>query len=101
MAPSSHSVPQALSRSSDLTRNESLPFKMTTGPMRVDQTPDSSSEEAAVMDEKSKLSQIENGVSNAHTINIDPIKEKALVRKIDWHVIPLVMLLYLNSFIDR
>ncbi|KAM3416385.1 hypothetical protein BST61_g7983 [Cercospora zeina] len=32
---------------------------------------------------------------------IDPEKQRKLVRKIDWHVLPLVMLLYLNSFIDR
>lgn len=28
-------------------------------------------------------------------------RERALVRKVDLHVIPLVMLLYLMSFLDR
>jgi hypothetical protein len=32
---------------------------------------------------------------------IDVEKEKALVRKIDWHLIPIIMVLYLFSFLDR
>lgn len=32
---------------------------------------------------------------------IDPAKEKKLVRKLDFHIIPVVMLLYLLSFLDR
>lgn len=35
------------------------------------------------------------------TVEIDPAKEKVLIRKIDAHVIPLVVLLYLFSFLDR
>ena len=73
---------------------------MATDTMRVDGTPDSSSEEVTVMNEKAELSHVENGDLTSSS-GIDPAKEKALVRKIDWHVIPLVMLLYLNSFIDR
>ena len=33
--------------------------------------------------------------------DIDPAKEKKLVRKLDAHIIPVVMLLYLLSFLDR
>lgn len=33
--------------------------------------------------------------------NIDPAKERKLVRKLDAHIIPVVMLLYLLSFLDR
>jgi hypothetical protein len=32
---------------------------------------------------------------------IDPVKEKKLVRKLDFHIVPVVMLLYLLSFLDR
>ena len=32
---------------------------------------------------------------------IDPVKERALVRKLDLHIVPVVMLLYLLSFLDR
>ena len=32
---------------------------------------------------------------------IDRVKERKLVRKLDLHIIPLVMLLYLLSFLDR
>lgn len=34
-------------------------------------------------------------------IVIDRAKEKKLVRKLDLHIIPVVMLLYLLSFLDR
>ena len=32
---------------------------------------------------------------------IDPAKERKLIRKLDLHIIPVVMLLYLLSFLDR
>lgn len=32
---------------------------------------------------------------------IDKAKEKKLVRKLDFHIVPVVMLLYLLSFLDR
>jgi hypothetical protein len=32
---------------------------------------------------------------------IDPLFEKKLVRKLDLYIIPVVMLLYLLSFLDR
>ena len=32
---------------------------------------------------------------------IDPAKERKLVRKLDFHIVPVVMLLYLLSFLDR
>ena len=34
-------------------------------------------------------------------IEIDRVKEKKLVRKLDLHIVPVVMLLYLLSFLDR
>lgn len=34
-------------------------------------------------------------------IEIDQAKQRKLVRKLDMHVIPVVMLLYLLSFLDR
>ncbi|KAM3421949.1 putative transporter [Cercospora zeina] len=38
---------------------------------------------------------------DGHVITIDRAKEKKLVRKLDLHIIPVVMLLYLLSFLDR
>lgn len=32
---------------------------------------------------------------------IDPAKERKLVRKLDFHIVPVVMMLYLFSFLDR
>lgn len=32
---------------------------------------------------------------------IDHEAERALVRKLDWNIIPLIMVLYLFSFLDR
>lgn len=32
---------------------------------------------------------------------LDPVEEKKLVRKLDMHIVPVCMLLYLLSFLDR
>ena len=37
----------------------------------------------------------------AEYASIDPKEEVKLVRKLDLHIVPVVMLLYLLSFIDR
>ena len=37
----------------------------------------------------------------AEYATIDPAEERKLVRKLDAHIVPVVMLLYLLSFIDR
>lgn len=37
----------------------------------------------------------------AEGVEIDHASEKKLVRKLDRHIIPLIMLLYLLSFLDR
>jgi hypothetical protein len=39
--------------------------------------------------------------SHGFTEVIDHEAERALVRKLDWNVIPLIMVLYLFSFLDR
>ncbi|KAI4229804.1 MAG: hypothetical protein L6R36_000591 [Xanthoria steineri] len=41
------------------------------------------------------------GKQAATVPDIDPVAEKKLVRKLDLHIIPFVMLLYLFSFLDR
>ena len=54
--------------------------------------------------EKAELTHVEKAELETSSNNvpfIDPEKQRKLVRKIDLHVLPLVMLLYLNSFIDR
>ena len=38
---------------------------------------------------------------NQHDEELDPLVEKRLVRKLDRHIIPIIMLLYLLSFLDR
>lgn len=48
-------------------------------------------------DEKEKY-RAENG---SRDLELGGKREKALVRKLDLHIIPLVMMLYLFSFLDR
>ena len=38
---------------------------------------------------------------SVNDVEIDHAAEKKLVRKLDRHIIPLIMLLYLLSFLDR
>ncbi|PPJ59309.1 hypothetical protein CBER1_04233 [Cercospora berteroae] len=54
-------------------------------------------EEITNMNPKTYSSDAEEG----GTVVIDRAKEKKLVRKLDLHIIPVVMLLYLLSFLDR
>ena len=42
-----------------------------------------------------------DGQGAGEHLEIDPQAEKRLVRKLDFHIIPIVMLLYLFSFLDR
>lgn len=37
----------------------------------------------------------------AGSIEIDHVAEQKLVRKLDLHILPVIMLLYLFSFLDR
>lgn len=39
--------------------------------------------------------------SGNEAVEIDPVKVKALVRKVDRHIVPFLVLLYLFSFLDR
>lgn len=41
------------------------------------------------------------GEYSGEYLEVDPQAEKRLVRKLDFHIIPIVMLLYLFSFLDR
>lgn len=41
-----------------------------------------------------------NGISDSHDL-LGGAAEKKLIRKLDLHIIPVVMLLYLLSFLDR
>ena len=52
--------------------------------------------ETTTMDPKTYMTTSEGGA-----IAIERAKEKKLVRKLDLHIIPVVMLLYLLSFLDR
>lgn len=40
-------------------------------------------------------------LEDAGSVEIDHVAEKKLVRKLDLYIIPVVMLLYLLSFLDR
>jgi hypothetical protein len=42
---------------------------------------------------------VEEGNQNEKAVN--KALEKALIRKVDWCIIPLIMLIYLFSFLDR
>ena len=48
-------------------------------------------------DEKAGLQENATG----QLIEIDAKRERALVRKMDYHIVPFVVLLYLVSFLDR
>ncbi|GAA5836740.1 hypothetical protein JCM11251_002714, partial [Rhodosporidiobolus azoricus] len=60
--------------------------------------------------EKSSIHQVEEVALHGHVatdkygrplVHFDPKAEAALARKIDWHILPIVALLYLFCFIDR
>lgn len=34
-------------------------------------------------------------------MSIDLVEEKKLLRKLDWHILPILWILYLCAFIDR
>lgn len=44
--------------------------------------------------------EVEGGIETGE-IHIDPKKEQKLIRKMDLHILPFVVLLYLFSFLDR
>lgn len=62
-------------------------------------------EPSPIADEPEKGHRAENLTSDekfrAEYASIDPKEEVKLVRKLDLHIVPVVMLLYLLSFIDR
>ena len=35
------------------------------------------------------------------TLQLDQAKERALLRKLDWHVLPMITILYMLCFVDR
>ncbi|KAL1621667.1 hypothetical protein SLS56_009065 [Neofusicoccum ribis] len=51
--------------------------------------------------EKAYEVQVENAAGGPVPNLIDPAAEKRVVRKLDFHVVPLVMALYLLAFLDR
>ena len=56
------------------------------------------------MDEASVMKAAETAYSpdiTGEQLEIDILAEKRLVRKLDFYIIPMVMLLYLFSFLDR
>lgn len=65
----------------------------------------------AALHEKDMLAEPSNGFANGLQVEagsvegsleeIDPVAEAKLVRKLDTYIIPVVMLLYLFSFLDR
>lgn len=44
---------------------------------------------------------VEANDRNAERYEIDPEREKRLLRKLDWRVIPVLWFLYMLSFLDR
>ncbi len=58
----------------------------------------------AIQDVKPTPTKLEDGEPDRQSStdsDIDLEAEKKLVRKLDWHIVPMVMLLYLFSFLDR
>ena len=50
--------------------------------------------------EKRTLAPTNNGVHDDN-IEIDHVAEQKLIHKLDRHIVPMIMLLYLFSFLDR
>lgn len=79
---------------------------MITVPYKLEDSLDSPKLESKIEDgEQDNLkidsdgsSQLENATEPS---NLDQARENALLRKIDWHVVPWLSLLYLLSFLDR
>ena len=42
-----------------------------------------------------------NDVSDDGSMRSDPVAERLALRKIDWHILPLIFLYYMVSFLDR
>jgi len=51
---------------------------------------------ASTFDDQKATQTLDDGLPT-----IDKKKERQLVRKLDWYIVPVVMLLYLLSFLDR
>lgn len=64
------------------------------------QQPTTKPADAVVEDSDQDGAKIEKG-SSTTTHTIDPAMEKRVIRKLDLHVVPLVMALYLLAFLDR
>lgn len=43
----------------------------------------------------------ESPIQELSILPLDPVKEKALLRKLDWHVLPMITILYMLCFVDR
>jgi hypothetical protein len=48
-----------------------------------------------------KISSVKAESVDSEEVTSNPAKEAALTRKIDWHLLPILTLLYLLSFLDR
>jgi len=53
------------------------------------------------LDKKSKDESDPASASDLDDVEADEVNEKALIRKIDWRLLPAVGILYLLSFLDR
>jgi hypothetical protein len=49
----------------------------------------------------SSFEQVEEQVEELNFPRLTPEHQKRIMRKVDWHVVPLLSFLYLVSFIDR
>ena len=60
-------------------------------------------EKPVVMDDmtRERKSSLSNDDLTKTSEPIDPMVQKKLVRKCDWHVLPMISILYLVAFIDR
>lgn len=44
---------------------------------------------------------VETQMISSDILPLDRVKEKALLRKLDWHVLPMITVLYMFAFVDR
>lgn len=58
-------------------------------------------EQADTLKNDATLMEIENSKADAIEPQFTPEEEKALLRKIDWHLLPTIWIMYLLSYMDR
>jgi hypothetical protein len=84
------------------TEKEALPAeKQVVSPTEKQALADSDLEHHDHVATKGNIDMVESGSSSDNDLGFDEKSTKALIRKMDWALLPFLALLYLLSFLDR